>query len=267
MFTLDLEGKVAIVFGSTSGLGEAIAREFADNGMKVVVTGRRVEKGEAVVKSIQEAGGIAAYKQCDVTDPEMIRAAIDFTVETFGGLNVVVNNSGVGNGSKPIHELPLEDYDRVVNTNLRSVVVGMKYGIEAMLKCKAKDATVINVASGAALEATAGLDMYTASKHAVAGITKSVALAYAPYGITVNAICPGTFKTEIFANTPEEQLKVYERMCPNGRMGDPKEVGWLAAFLASDKAREINGALIPIDAGKVAGDFIPVKWAHPEILD
>jgi NAD(P)-dependent dehydrogenase (short-subunit alcohol dehydrogenase family) len=144
----------------------------------------------------------------------------------------------------------------------------MKFGVEAILKSKSSSGFIINIASLAGLLGNSSMGLYTSAKHGVVGLTKSAALDYAPYNITVNAICPGTFRTSIWGQAPEEQVQEYAKLLsPNGRLGDPKEIGHLALFLASNLARYISGSAISIDAGSSAGKLTPAKWTHPEILE
>ena len=162
----------------------------------------------------------------------------------------------------------ISEFDKLTSIDLKGVFLGMKYGIEAILKSKASAGFVINVASLAGLLGNSSMAIYTSAKHGVVGLTKSAALDYAPYNITVNAICPGTIKTSIWGNAPEEVIQQYAKLLsPNGRLGDPKEVANLALFLASDLARYISGSAITIDAGSSAGKLTPSQWSHPEILE
>ncbi len=264
-----LRGKVAFITGGNSGLGRAIAEQFAAAGIKVVITGRNETTLQETVEGIVQNGGEAAYCVTDVRSAEQIKKAVDFTVEKYGKLNFVVNNAGGGIGSHPIHEIPAEMTDMALETLLHSVAYGMTYGIEAILRTKGNRefCSVINVASGAGLRSSAGLSQYSAAKHGVLGMTKACANEYARHNITVNAICPGTFKTNIFNNVPEDRMKIYEDIMPQGRLGDPVEIGHLALFLVSDMAHAINGACIPIDGGMVGSDNNPVRWEHPEIED
>ena len=151
--------------------------------------------------------------------------------------------------------------------NLKGVFAGIKYATEEILKSKSKSGFVINIASIAGITAQRGQALYTATKFGVIGLTKSAALDYAPHNITVNAICPGYTDTSIFDGTPEEAKQYFINDCPSGRMGKAEECAYLALFLASDMARYINGAVIPIDGGLSAGAKNVIRWNNPEILD
>ncbi|RTE09199.1 SDR family NAD(P)-dependent oxidoreductase [Paenibacillus whitsoniae] len=263
-----VRNKVAIVTGASDGLGKAIALCFADNGMKVVVSDINAEKGNKVVDEIRKAGGEATFFRTDVSQEEDVKGLVKFAVDTYGRLDGIVNNAGISAESRPTHEYSLSEFDQLTSINLKGVFLGMKFGIEAILRSKVSGGFVINVASLAGLLGNSSMAIYTSAKHGVVGLTKSAALDYAPYNITVNAICPGTIKTSIWGNAPEEVIQQYAKLLsPNGRLGDPKEVAHLALFLASDLARYLSGSAITVDAGSSAGKLTPTQWAHPEILE
>ncbi len=263
-----VQNKVAIVTGASDGLGKAIAMCYAENGMKVVVSDINAEKGYRVIEEIKSTGGEASFFQTDVSKEEDVKGMVDFAIETYGRLDGIVNNAGISAESRPTHEYSTSEFDKLTSIDLKGVFLGMKFGIEAILKSKASGGFVINVASLAGLLGNSSMAIYTSAKHGVVGLTKSAALDYAPYNITVNAICPGTIKTSIWGNAPEEVIQQYAKLLsPNGRLGDPKEVAHLALFLASDLARYISGSAITVDAGSSAGKLTPTQWSHPEILD
>lgn len=244
-----------------------IAKVFAENGMKVVCAARSVEQGQAVVDEIRAKGGDAIFVQTDCSDSWQIKALIDTTVEHYGRLDGIVSNAGIGQGGFPLHEYEMEDYDQIFALNSKGVFAGMKYGAEAIFKSHSEGGFLINVASIAGIMPQRGQALYTATKHGVVGMTKSAALDYAPYGITVNAICPGYTKTSIFGDAPEQALAFFAKDCPAGRMGNPEECAYLALFLASDMARYITGAAIPVDGALAAGHQNVSTWKHPEIME
>ncbi len=261
-----VKGKVAIVTGASRGIGEAIARCYAEHGMKVVCAARSEKQGQAVAEDIVAKGGDAIFVQTDCSDPEAIKVLIDKAVEHYGHLDGVVSNAGIGMGGNPLHEYEMDEFDKIFDLNEKGVFAGMKYGVEAILKSGSKNGFLINVASIAGLMPQRGQALYTATKFGVVGMTKAAALDYAAHSITVNAICPGYTKTSIFGEAPQAAMDFFAKDCPAGRMGDPMECAWLALFLASDMARYITGAAIPVDGALAAGHQNVTSWKHPEIL-
>lgn len=262
-----VQGKVAIVTGASRGIGEAIARVYGAHGMKVVCAARSKDQGQAVADSICAEGGDAIFVQTDCSDVSQIKALIEAAVAHYGRLDGVVSNAGIGMGGIPVHEYDIEEYDQIFNLNSKGVFAGMKYGAEAILKSKSTGGFLINVASIAGLSPQRGQALYTATKFGVVGMTRTAALDYAPHGITVNAICPGYTRTSIFGDAPEAAMDFFAKDCPAGRMGDPMECAYLALFLASDMARYITGAAIPVDGALSAGHQNMINWKHPEILN
>lgn len=262
-----VKGKVAIVTGASSGIGKAIAMCYAEHGIKVVCANRNSQKGKETVNVIKAAGGDAVFFQSDVSKVEDVKALVDFTMNTYGRLDGIVNNAGIGLGGIPLHEYTFEEYDNIMTLNLKSVFTAMKYGSEAILKSKSKDGFIINVSSIAGLMPQSGQSLYTSTKFGVIGMTKSASMEYAPHNITVNAICPGYTVTPIFGDAPDAAMNYFRSACPSGRMGEPEECAYLALFLASDMARYISGAAIPVDGALSAGSRNVLQWMHPEILD
>jgi NAD(P)-dependent dehydrogenase (short-subunit alcohol dehydrogenase family) len=260
-----VKGKVAIVTGASRGIGEAVAKCYGENGIKVVCAARSREKGEEVAASIRAAGGDAVFHQTDCKNADEIAALVDFATERYGALDGIVSNAGIGMGGTPIHEFSMADYDKIMDLNLKGVFAGMKYGAEAIFKSGSEGGFLINIASVAGLLAQRGQALYTATKFAVVGMTKTAALDYAPYNITVNAICPGYTLTSMFDGIPEQALDFFLNDAPGGRMGRPEECAYLALFLASDMARYITGAAIPVDGALSAGAKNVIAWKHPEI--
>lgn len=262
-----VNGKVVVVTGASKGIGEAIARCYAEHGMKVVCANRDPKRGEEVAESIRDAGGDAVFCQTDCSKTEEIKALVDFAVKQYGRLDGIVNDAGIGMGGNPLHEYEIEDAQRILDLNLKGVFAGMKYAAEAIFQTKAENGFIINVASIAGLMPQRGQALYTATKSAVVGMTKSAALDYAEYNVTVNAICPGYTDTPIFDGAPDQAKGFFINDCPAKRMGKPEECAYLALFLASDLARYINGAAIPIDGALSAGSKNVSMWKRPEILN
>lgn len=262
-----VKGKVVIVTGASRGIGEAIAKCYGENGMKVVCAARSVDTGESVVREIKEKGGEAIFVQTDCSSEKEIKNLVDQAVSHYGRLDGMVSNAGIGKGGTPVHEYGAEEYDEVFDLNSKGAFAGMKYGAEAILKTKSEGGFLINVASIAGLLPQRGQALYTATKFGVVGMTKAAALDYAEHGITVNAICPGYTMTSMFDGIPEQAMQFFLKDCPAGRLGEPDECAWLALFLASDMARYITGAAIPVDGAVSAGHMNVITWKYPEILN
>ena len=259
-------GKVAIVTGASRGIGRAIAEVFAENGMKVVCAARSAEQGQEVVDGIIANGGNAIFVKTDCSNPAHIKELVNAAGTHYGKLDGIVSNAGIGMGGTPLHEYEMNDYTRIFSLNSEGVFAGMKYGAEAIFKSHSESGFMINVASVAGLMPQSGQALYTATKFGVIGMTKATAMDYAKYGITVNAICPGYTRTSIFGDAGDAAMSFFEKDCPAGRMGDPKECAYLALFLASDMARYITGAAIPVDGALSAGHKSMTTWKHPELI-
>lgn len=264
---ISVNGKVVIVTGASRGIGEAIARVYGEHGMKVVCAARSKEQGQKVADEICENGGDAIFIQTDCSSAEQIASLVDQTVEHYGRLDGIVSNAGIGQGGTPLHEYEITEYEQIFDLNSKGVFAGMKYGAEAILKSHSEGGFLINIASIAGLMPQRGQSLYTATKFGVVGMTKAAALDYAAHGITVNAICPGYTRTSIFGDAPEQALAFFAKDCPAERMGNPEECAYLALFLASDMARYITGAAIPVDGALSAGSKNVITWKHPEIIN
>jgi len=249
-----LDGKVAIVTGAAAGIGRSTALLFAEEGAKVIVADWDEEKGRRVAAEISGAGGAAIFVRVDVSKPEDVQAMVQTAVETYGRLDVLFNNAGVEGEMVPTADCSLENWDRVIDINLKGVFLGMKYAIPAMLK--SGGGSIINNASVAGLVGIANAPAYCASKGGVIQLTKATALEYARKGIRVNVICPGVILTPMIerfvAPDPEQIRKSLEAMEPIGRFGQPEEVARLVLFLASDDSSFCIGAPFVVDGGFVA---------------
>jgi NAD(P)-dependent dehydrogenase (short-subunit alcohol dehydrogenase family) len=257
-----LQDKSVLVMGSTMGIGRAMAEAAAREGARVTVTGRTEASGQAVVDSIAQAGGEAAYVRLDVTEPATIEAAVTATVARFGRLDGIVNNVAglvLNRLDRPVTELALEDWNLILATNLTSAFLGMKYGIRAMLE-GGHGGSVVNIASEGALRGINGMEAYTASKGAIVAMTRSVASYYARYDVRCNALAPGFVDTggerisELLRNKDFARTIQHHHL---GRVGKPEEVAAATVFLLSDESSYISGAVIPVDAGAEAASHSP----------
>lgn len=255
-----VSGKVAIVTGAGSGMGKAIAKTFAENGMKVVIADFNEQTGKAVADLITAEGGDAAFIKTDVSKEDSVKAMVAFAVEKYGRLDGIVNNAGMGTPEAPSHKVPMSDYDTVIGIDQTGVFLGIKYGAEAILNSMPTHGFIINTASTGGLNGNEGMILYIAAKHAVVGMTQTAALDYARHNITVNAICPGPVKTEIWGNAPQEYIDSYAKKIPINRLMEPQEIANLALFLASDLATNITGQAIVADGGCLAGGIQNLEW-------
>jgi NAD(P)-dependent dehydrogenase (short-subunit alcohol dehydrogenase family) len=244
-----LEGKVAIVTGGNSGIGREVALELARQGARVAVAARREEEGLQTVQQIREMGAEAIFARCDVTVARDVQALVDRTIDAFGRLDCAFNNAGVLVFGPSVVDLPEEEFDRMVATNLKGTFLCMKYEIPAMLR--SGGGTVVNCSSVAALVSHAGQAAYSATKAGIVGLTRGAALDFASQGVRINAVCPGLVRTPLVKDvisTPEV-LEYVNRVHPLGRLGMPEDVAPLVAFLLGDKAGWITGQAFPIDGG------------------
>jgi len=249
-----LADSVALITGATSGIGLATAEAFAEAGCKVVLAGRREDLGEPAAESIRASGGQAAFVQTDVTDDDQIRRLVETTVEQFGGLDIAFNNAGIeGDPLAPIHEASLDNFDRVFRTNVRSVFSCIQQQAPAMLA--GGGGAIINNASTAGLIGFPGLATYSASKHAVIGLTKTAALEYAEHGIRVNAVAPGVIETQMFdriADYNDDLIEYARTLHPMKRFGESSEVAQAVLWLASPENSFTTGITLPLDGGFTA---------------
>ncbi|MEX0785533.1 MAG: glucose 1-dehydrogenase [Dehalococcoidia bacterium] len=248
-----LDDKVAVITGSASGIGRATALRFGAEGAKVVVADWQEPAGNQVADDVRSKGGEATFVRTDVSSPDDVQRMIDTAVENYGRLDVLFNNAGVEGEQAPTGDCTLENWDRVININLKGVFLGMKYGIQAMLKTGG--GSIINTASVAGLVGFRGIPAYSASKGGVVQLTKTAALEYAQQNIRVNVICPGVIWTpmvERFTGASDEVRRAMEQLEPVGRLGTADEVANLALFLASDESSFCTGAPFLVDGGFVA---------------
>src|SRR5215471_10621834 len=247
------EGKVVIVTGASSGIGEAVALKFAQEGAKVVVAARREEKSQRVVQQIAALGGEGLFIKTDVTKRADIVALVNGTVAKFSQLDCAVNNAGITRPVMvPIAEIEEEDWDELMNTNLKAVWMCMKYEILAMLK-QGKGA-IVNISSIYGFKPSdIGHAPYCASKFALIGLSKTAAIDYAQQGIRVNVVAPGATHSEMVdpyvESAPEVINAVVSRYSALNRLGYAAETAEAITWLCSDAARFVNGTVLPVDGG------------------
>ena len=247
---MTFDGKVALVTGGGSGIGEAISKDLAAVGAKVVVTDIKLEFAQRVADEITAAGGTAAAVQQDTASRDDAEKVVAFAKDTFGGLHYAVNNAGIGGDQAPAGEVDLDDWDRVININLNGVLYGMRAQIPAMLAQGAADCAIVNMASIHGTVAAIGNGAYTAAKHGVVGLTKNAAAEYGPQGLRVNSVGPGYIRTpRVENNLPEEVREALVTKHPLGRLGESQEVATVVRFLLSDDASFVTGAYWLVDGG------------------
>jgi NAD(P)-dependent dehydrogenase (short-subunit alcohol dehydrogenase family) len=246
-----LENKVAVITGASRGIGAAAARVFADAGAAVVLAARSGPEIEAIASDIVNAGGRALAVPTDVTDREAVERLVRKAVAEFGRLDVAFNNAGSGSMPKPLADVSVEEFDVAIKTNLFGVFLAMKYEIAAMLA--AGGGAIVNMSSTAGLQGAPGMGPYAAAKHGVIGLTKTAAIDYGRRNIRVNALAPGPIVNEKMAGLPQATLDGIARHVPLGRLGQPEQVAQAAAWLCSDPAAFVHGAVLSIDGGRLAG--------------
>jgi len=242
--------KVVLITGAGNGIGRATALAFAQQGASVVVADINRADGEETAAMITQAGGIATFMLCDVTKDQDVQSMVDGTVETYGKLDIAFNNAGIEIEQSKLADGDEATYDKIMDVNVKGVWRCMKYQIPALLK--QSTSAIVNTASIAGLGAAPKMSIYSASKHAVIGLTKSAAVEYGKKGLRVNAICPAVIDTEMFRratqNDPQKEQYV-KSLHPVGRIGQPDEVAAAVLYLCSDLAGFTTGVALPIDGG------------------
>ena len=248
-----LENQRALVTGGATGIGEAIVRLFAAEGASVLVADLNEEKGQALAAELDAScPGRIVFQKTNVASSESYQADIAAAVESFGGLDVLVNNAGIVEQDVLIEDQAVEEWDRVLGVNLHGTFFGCKYAMPYLRESRGR---IVNIASMSGLVATRYCAAYCSSKVAVIGLTRALAADYAPYGVRVNAVCPAACETPLFnayiaSFPPEEQAEKMKRLGgPGGRPCTREEIARTVLFLASDEASYVSGTAVTVDGG------------------
>jgi NAD(P)-dependent dehydrogenase (short-subunit alcohol dehydrogenase family) len=244
------ENKVAIITGSTKGIGRATAILMAQEGAKVVITGTTEAAGSEVVSIIKEAGGDAFFQKTDVTSAEALDALVKAALDHYGKIDILINNAGIGGSLANMNQITDAEWNKVLATNLTAAFQIMKLVIPVMENNGG--GTIVNVASMASTAAGRGGIAYTTAKHGFLGLTRQISLDHGHTGIRINAVLPGPINTQMIARIlemPQHPLNMKIKMSPSGRPGEPEEVAKAIAFLASDESSYIHGASLAVDGG------------------
>lgn len=247
--TLRLKNKVAMITGGGNGIGRATATLFAEHGAYVSVADIDEKAGQKTVELIKERGGRAIFVKTDVSDSSQIQHFVKETVNEFGSVHILCNNAGINNSEVRSIELSENEWDRVIDINLKGVFLGIKYTVSEMIKNGG--GSIINTASLLGLKGQKYLSAYNSSKGGVVLLTKNAALEYGKYGIRVNAVAPGVIDTQIIDGWKQNEWKwpIISKANALGRIGKPEEVAKAILFLASDEASFITGAVLSVDGG------------------
>lgn len=252
-----MENKIAVLTAAASGMGLASSKLFASEGASVVLADINEEAGEKAAENIRAEGGNALFVQTDASHESDVEQLVSRAVAEFGRIDVLFNGVGI-NMAKPVTDCTVEDFDAVMSINVRSAFLACKHVIPYLLANRS-GGTIVNNASVGGLVGRPGDPLYVASKHAVNGLTKSLALNYADQGIRVNSVCPGTIATPLIfkdvaeGETREEFIKRVVASSPTPRAAEPEEVAQAVLFLASDASSFVNGVTLGVDGAKSAG--------------
>ena len=247
-----MSNQVVLITGALTGIGRATALAFARAGAQIVVSGRRDDAGHALAEELNALSGSAEYIRADVRNDDEVRALVDRTVARFGRLDVAINNAGTEGKPGPLTEQSAESYAATFDTNVLGTVLSLKHEMRVMQA--QGHGSIINLSSTMGHKGAPGASLYTASKHAVEGLTKAAALEGAASGVRVNAVAPGPVDTEMltrFTGTADRKAGLIAGV-PLGRAGAPQEIAKAIMFLASDQASFVTGQIVSVDGGKSA---------------
>jgi NAD(P)-dependent dehydrogenase (short-subunit alcohol dehydrogenase family) len=250
-----LDGKVALITGAGSGIGQATSRIFAREGAKLVLADVVEEGGNRTLKIVQDLGAQAVFVKCDVAKWSDVDAAVAQAVQKFGRLDCAFNNAGIEGESGETHVCTEENWARVMAINLTGVFFCMKAEVNQLLK-QGGGGAIVNTSSGAGLAGVRGMPAYVAAKHGVAGLTRAAALEYGRHNIRINAVCPGPIRTPMMGRLLKERPDAEQRFArsePLKRLGEPEEIGEAVAWLCSDRSSYVTGLPMPVDGGFMAG--------------
>ena len=242
----DFSGRTALITGGATGIGRETAKAFAAAGAAVMI-GDIDLRAEETVAIIRQAGGTVDFKPTDVTDGAQVRALVEATVSTFGGLHMAFNNAGVLPPLRPIHEVPEDELDLAINVDFKGVWFAMQAEIRHFLQ--AGGGSIVNTASVGALIADPNMAAYCAMKHAVAGLTKAAAVEYATRNIRVNCIAPGFIATPMTEVLNDKQKEMILGRVPAGKLGTPEDIAAAVLYLASDEAGYVTGQTLHVNGG------------------
>jgi NAD(P)-dependent dehydrogenase (short-subunit alcohol dehydrogenase family) len=243
----DLNGKVGLVTGGGTGIGRATALAMARAGASLVIGNRNAKLGEDVVRAIEKEGGRAIFQTTDVSRPDSVEALVSRAVSEFGRLDLAFNNAGMDGEQVPLHEQDIDKVTMLFDVNIKGVFYCMKYEIVQMLKNGG--GAIVNTSSIFGLNGYPGWSLYSATKHAVTGMTKAAALDYAKRGIRINAVGPGPVETPLLAKGTGGDPHSYAAFVPMGRIGQPEDIADPVVWLLSDEARYVTGHTLPVDGG------------------
>jgi NAD(P)-dependent dehydrogenase (short-subunit alcohol dehydrogenase family) len=247
-----MNAPVVLITGALTGIGRATAVAFAREGARVVVSGRRDDAGHALARQLREFGAEAEFVHADVREDDNVRGLVDKTVAKFGRLDVAVNNAGTEGTSGPVTEQTADSYAAIFDTNVLGTLLSMKHELRVMQA--QGHGSIINLSSTVGERGAAGASVYTASKHAVEGLTKAAALEGAAFGVRVNAVAPGPVETEMldrFTGNADRKAGLIAGV-PLKRAGEPDEIAQAIVYLASEKASFVTGQILGVNGGKTA---------------